>query len=87
MVKDINKHINSNPNGSYSALLFEEKNVQCQSLLLSKNYSMAEIANNLFDYMRRADNDSSDYILIEPIKEIGIGRAIADRIARAASII
>jgi L-threonylcarbamoyladenylate synthase len=87
IVQDINKHINSNPNGSYSALLFEEKNVQCQSLLLSKTYTMSEIANNLFDYMRRADNDSSDYILIEPIKEIGIGRAIADRIARAASVI
>ncbi|MFT5349094.1 MAG: L-threonylcarbamoyladenylate synthase [Bacteroidia bacterium] len=85
IVQDITEYINSNPNGRYSALLFEEKNVQCQSLLLSKTYTMSEIANNLFDFMRRADNDNSDYILIEPIQEIGIGRAIADRIARAAS--
>ena len=85
IVQDINEYINSKPKGRYSALLFEEKKVLCQSLLLSKTYSMSEIANNLFDYMRRADNDNSDYILIEPIKEIGIGRAIADRIARAAT--
>jgi len=85
IVQDINRYIHRNPSGRYSALLFEEKSVLCTSYLLSKSYSMAEIANNLFDFMRRADIDSSDYILIEPIKEIGIGRAIADRIARAAS--
>ena len=85
IVQDINKYIDSNPNGRYSALLFEEKKVLCKSHILSKTYSMSEIANNLFDYMRRADNDNSDCILIEPIKEIGIGRAIADRIVRAAS--
>ncbi|MFT5349145.1 MAG: L-threonylcarbamoyladenylate synthase, partial [Bacteroidia bacterium] len=85
IVQDITEYINSNPNGRYSALLFEEKNVLCKSHILSKTYSMSEIANNLFDYMRRADNDSSDCILIEPINEIGIGRAIADRIVRASS--
>lgn len=85
VVQDINEYINSKPKGSYSALLFKDKEVVCKSYLLSKTYSLSEIANNLFDFMRRADNDNSDCILIEPIKEIGIGRAIADRIARAAS--
>ncbi|MFT6745651.1 MAG: L-threonylcarbamoyladenylate synthase, partial [Bacteroidia bacterium] len=85
IVQDINEYIKSKPRSHYSALLFEEKEVLCKSHILSKTYSMSEIANNLFDYMRRADNDSSDCILIEPIKETGIGRAIADRIVRAAS--
>ena len=84
-MQDINEYINSKPKGSYSALLFKDKEVVCKSYLLSKTYSLSEIANNLFDYMIKADNDNSDCILIEPIKEIGIGRAIADRIARAAS--
>jgi len=33
--------------------------------------------------MRRADADDTDLILIEHIKEEGIGRAVADRLRRA----
>lgn len=52
---------------------------------LSTTYQTSEIANQLFSTMRKADKDDSEIILIEPIKLDGIGRAIDDRLKRAAT--
>ncbi|HCD66903.1 MAG TPA: threonylcarbamoyl-AMP synthase [Bacteroidetes bacterium] len=51
--------------------------------LLSSDYNLSEIANNLFETMHLADEDNSEFILAERCKNEGIGRAINDRLLRA----
>lgn len=83
LVDSITEYLDKNSGKRCSALLFENSKVNCTTYLLSANYDLAEIANNLFATMRRADADDTDLILIEHIKEEGIGRAVADRVRRA----
>jgi L-threonylcarbamoyladenylate synthase len=45
------------------------------------------VAQSLFDWLRRCDELEMDVILIEGIVEHGIGRAVMDRLLRAASVI
>jgi L-threonylcarbamoyladenylate synthase len=83
LVESIAEYLEKNSDKRCSALLYENSKVSCIAYLLSTNYDLEEIANNLFSTMRRADADDTDLILIEHIKEEGIGRAVADRIRRA----
>ena len=86
VVESINDFLYSNPNIKCSALVFFEQKLKCTKHLLSKDYNLSEIANSLFSIMRKADQDQTDCILVEMIKQEGIGRAIADRLNRASSI-
>tara|TARA_B110000090_G_scaffold106907_1_gene119945 strand:- start:7761 stop:8708 length:948 start_codon:yes stop_codon:yes gene_type:complete len=83
LVESISDYLEKNSDKRCSALLYEKSKVNCIAYLLSTNYDLAEIANNLFATMRRADADDTNLILIEHIKEEGIGRAVADRLRRA----
>ena len=85
IVDSISNYLEKNPNSKCSALLYTDTEVNCTSYLLSKDYNLAEIANNLFATMRKADADDTEVILIEKVKEEGIGRAVADRLRRAGS--
>ena len=51
--------------------------------VLSKKGDLREAAANLFAAIRRLDGLNLDLILAEPIPEIGLGRAIMDRLRRA----
>ena len=51
--------------------------------VLSKKGDMREAAANLFSAIRRLDGLNLDLIVAEPIPEIGLGRAIMDRLRRA----
>lgn len=51
--------------------------------VLSKNGDLREAAANLFSAIRRLDNLGLDLILAEPVPEVGLGRAIMDRLRRA----
>jgi L-threonylcarbamoyladenylate synthase len=51
--------------------------------VLSKKGDMREAAANLFAAIRRLDAMKLDLILAEPVPEIGLGRAIMDRLRRA----
>ncbi|MDB9883429.1 L-threonylcarbamoyladenylate synthase [Bacteroidia bacterium] len=51
--------------------------------LLSSDYDLSEIANNLFEMMHFADEDDGEFILAARCKNEGIGRAINDRLTRA----
>ena len=51
--------------------------------VLSKKGDMREAAANLFSAIRRLDALNLDLIVAEPIPEIGLGRAIMDRLRRA----
>lgn len=51
--------------------------------ILSRKGDLREAAANLFAAIRRLDALNLDLILAEPILEIGLGRAIMDRLRRA----
>ncbi|HBN02918.1 MAG TPA: threonylcarbamoyl-AMP synthase [Bacteroidetes bacterium] len=84
MVDDIEAYSSAHSAKKISYLLYENKEVNGHSYYLSHTYELAEIASNLFAMMHQADEDHSDCIVVEKIREEGIGRAIADRLSRAA---
>jgi L-threonylcarbamoyladenylate synthase len=53
--------------------------------VLSERGDLAEAAANLFVAMRRLDGAGVDAILAEPVPDVGLGRAINDRLRRAAT--
>ena len=52
--------------------------------VLAPDGRLATAAANLFAALRRLDAQGLDLILAEPVPEEGLGRAIADRLRRAA---
>lgn len=62
----------------------QNSNPQKDTLYLSKSGDLNEAAKNLFTLLRQLDNMEVDIILAEPVPEVGIGKAINDRLRRAA---
>lgn len=56
-----------------------------RQIVLSATGDLTEAARNLFAGMRRLDTLGLDVILAEPVPEDGLGRAINDRLRRAAA--
>jgi L-threonylcarbamoyladenylate synthase len=54
-------------------------------LLLSESNNMDEAAKNLFAFLRQLDGQGFDTIIAELLPDIGLGRAINDRLRRAAA--
>lgn len=54
-------------------------------IILSKNGNLAESARNLFAALRQFDTMPVTLILAEPVPNVGLGRAINDRLRRAAA--
>jgi L-threonylcarbamoyladenylate synthase len=54
--------------------------------ILSKKGDMQEAAANLFAAIRRLDTLNLDLIVTETIPEVGLGRAIMDRLRRASGV-
>lgn len=52
---------------------------------LSKNGNVVEAAANLFAALRRLDAAGLARVIVEPVQESGLGRAIMDRLRRAAA--
>jgi len=52
---------------------------------LSKDGDLVEAAANLFAALRRLDSVGLERVVVEPVPEHGIGRAIMDRLRRAAA--
>lgn len=65
---------------SYENLNFEKR------FLLSPSGNLTEAAQNLFSSLRQIDKYALDLILVEALPNIGIGRAINDRLHRSQSI-
>ncbi|HAP69384.1 MAG TPA: L-threonylcarbamoyladenylate synthase type 1 TsaC, partial [Flavobacteriales bacterium] len=55
-----------------------------RQLILSPHGDLHEAAVNLFAFMRKFEEFPVDLILAEKLPEIGLGRAINDRLRRAA---
>jgi L-threonylcarbamoyladenylate synthase len=51
--------------------------------VLSKTGDLREAAANLFSAIRKLDRLNLDLIVADPVPEIGLGRAIMDRLRRA----
>jgi len=66
---------NTSRTGSFAATEF-----------LSENGDLREAAANLFGAMRRLDEQGLELIVAEPVPNVGLGRAINDRLFRAAGI-
>jgi L-threonylcarbamoyladenylate synthase len=56
-----------------------------QQIILSPSGDLQEAAQQLFAAMRRLDQMDIDFILAEPLPEVGLGRAINDRLRRASA--
>lgn len=56
-----------------------------EQIILSPTGSLTEAAKNLFGALRQMDSTDVDIILAEPVPDIGLGRAINDRLKRAAA--
>jgi L-threonylcarbamoyladenylate synthase len=72
------------PEDSTSILSFSKNYNTRYQVILSKSESMDEAAQNLFSGLRTLDKVPGDVILTELFPEVGIGRAINDRLRRAA---
>ena len=86
-IKDLKQVLEQYPKERIGYLSFQKtsKNVPLENqriLSLSSNY--AEAAKHLFSYMRQLDSMSIDVIYAELLPEKDLGRAINDRIRRAA---
>lgn len=63
--------------GMYDAAL-------AMALVLSPSGDLHEAARNLFSFLRKLDESEAEIILAEPVPDEGLGRAINDRLRRAA---
>jgi L-threonylcarbamoyladenylate synthase len=71
-------------------LAFQEPEISFPFLhieILSKKGDMKEAAANLFSAIRRLDALNLDLIVAEAISEVGLGRAIMDRLRRASGVL
>ena len=75
------------PGKKLAVICFGNRSFSQESLKifnLSKGGSLKEAALNLFKYLRLADESDIDLVIAEELPEEGLGRAINDRLRRAA---
>lgn len=86
-IGEIKQLIEKNKDKKIAIISFGEKNFEGKDLIvfdLSKNKNLQEAAINLFKYLRLADDSNADVVVCEELPETGLGRAINDRLRRAA---
>lgn len=87
LIGDINELLKLNVDKKTAIICFgEERFSQTNTNIfnLSKTKDLSEAAINLFKFLRLADECQADIVICEPLPEIGLGRAINDRLKRAA---
>ncbi len=86
-IGDIKELIEKNKEKKIAIICFGEENFSKQDHLifnLSKTKDLGEAAINLFKYLRLADESGADVVFCEKLPDEGLGRAINDRLKRAA---
>lgn len=68
-----------------SVLSFQNDYAVERQFILSPGGDLREAAQQLFAAIRALDEDGSQVILAEPVPDVGLGRAINDRLRRASS--
>lgn len=87
-IGNISELINLNSTKKIAIICFGEENFQNNSYMifdLSKTKNLPEAAINLFKFLRAADDSAADVVICEKLPDIGLGRAINDRLRRAAT--
>jgi L-threonylcarbamoyladenylate synthase len=85
MLGDIGTLILQNQHLKLGVLSFSRHYKEAEvSLALSNSKNMHEAAQNLFSHLRTLDESNVDLILIEKVPNEGLGKAINDRLQRAA---
>lgn len=69
-----------------SILSFSKVYDQRENFVLSKTQDLIEAARNLFHFLRVLDEGTSEIIISEFVPDVGLGKAINDRLKRAASL-
>lgn len=80
--------LKENEDKKIGVIFFKEKNVDFKfaaEKILSCSGDMREAAANLFSYLYEFEKENIDIILIEPVEEKGLGRAIMDRLKKASN--
>jgi len=80
--------ITQNPNSKVGILAFRNKAAgidQANQIALSNTGNLEEAAQHLFASLRELDKKDVDIILAEALPDIGLGKAINDRLRRAAA--
>ena len=75
--------------GKIGLIRFKEIDPQVpvkNQIILSRNGDLVEAAKNLFSALRKMDEMDVQFVIAESLPEIGLGRAINDRLRRAAAI-
>lgn len=86
ITNDLEKYIQLHSLDKLGIISFgEEFNVNKPILHLSNKKSLQEAAQNLFQVLRKIEEWQVEYVVMEWLPEIGLGRAINDRIKRAAT--
>lgn len=82
---DIEKLMQQHASHTTGLLTFQENYHHPHQVILSADGSMEEAARNLFAALRTLDKMPIDVILAEPVPDTGLGKAINDRLRRAAA--
>ena len=88
LLGDIQELAKKHPVDSCGILSFQNNVTGISSdfhLILSSSGDLNEAARNLFFMLRQFDNMNIDIVLAEEVPNVGLGRAINDRLRRAAS--
>jgi len=86
-IGDIDDLIKKNSGKKAAVICFGEENFSKQNVIifnLSKTKDLREAAINLFKCLRLADESEADLVLCEKLPDENLGRAINDRLKRAA---
>ena len=82
---DLKELISKYSSGDFGILSFKDDFDSPYQFILSPNGQLSEAAQNLFSALRTLDKMPVDIILAEPVPDIGLGKAINDRLRRASN--
>ncbi len=88
LLGDLRVLVEANKHKRFGVLSFRERMPfvpQGNQLILSPAGNLAEAAHNLFNMLRQFDSMEIDIVLAEEVPDKGLGRAINDRLRRAAA--
>jgi L-threonylcarbamoyladenylate synthase len=87
LIGEVEELIKENKNKKIALFCFGEEKFSNKNISifnLSKQKSLREAAINLFKYLRLADESDCELVICEKLPDEGLGRAINDRLRRAA---
>lgn len=85
MIGNIEQFMNEHEGVNFGVLSFQKDHHTSHQLILSPSGNLEEAAQNLFSYLRMLDKMPVEVVFTEFVPEQGLGKAINDRLRRAAA--